>query len=267
MHRVIAILLGTLLTGGASLCLGTVLFRKLRIQAERVEYLALAFVVGSACFSQVVFFLCSVGLARQSIFLAIGLLAATAALGLTRRIETRPPLPSLSRRWKFLLGLPFAIFGSVYLVNALAPEMSPGRLRLSFAIGRALPVRARLRPDHLQSLRQPLPGNRTPVSPCVFARRRFRRRHGPFPLPHRPEFDDGLLWPPLWISRSRRTRSFPCLRGARGRMGRHLRLQRRRGGGHSICALLSPANLGSGKNFRSSHPRRYPRRRFLRGEI
>ncbi len=125
MHRVIAILLGTLLTGGASLCLGTVLFRKLRIQAERVEYLALAFVVGSACFSQVVFFLCSVGLARQSVFLAIGLLAATAALGLTRRIETRPPLPSLSRRWKFLLGLPFAIFGSVYFVNALAPEMSP----------------------------------------------------------------------------------------------------------------------------------------------
>lgn len=125
MHRVIAILLGTLLTGGASLCLGTVLFRKLRIQADPVEYLALAFVVGSACFSQVVFFLCSVGLARQSVFLAIGLLAATAALGLTRRIETRPPLPSLSRRWKFLLGLPFAIFGSVYLVNALAPEMSP----------------------------------------------------------------------------------------------------------------------------------------------
>jgi hypothetical protein len=125
MQHVIAILLGALLCGVTSLCLGTILLRKLLIQAERVEYFSLAFVVGSACFSQVVFFLCSISLARKGVFLAIGMLAAIAAVGLTRRTKTRQPFPSLPRRWKWLLGPPFALFGMVYLVNALAPEMSP----------------------------------------------------------------------------------------------------------------------------------------------
>jgi hypothetical protein len=125
MHHVIWILVGVVLGGGTSFCLGTILFRRLLIQAERIEYFALAFVAGSACFSQVVFFLCSVGLARKGVFIAFGLLAATAAFGLTRRIEARPSFPALPRRWQWLLGVPFALFGVVYLVNAMAPEMSP----------------------------------------------------------------------------------------------------------------------------------------------
>jgi hypothetical protein len=125
MRQVIAILLGALLCGGTSLCLGSIVFRRLLIRAERVEYSALAFVVGSACFSQAVFFLCAMSLARREVFLAFGLMAGIAALGLARGIEKRPPFPSVPRPWKWLLAVPFAMYGMVYLVNALAPEMSP----------------------------------------------------------------------------------------------------------------------------------------------
>src|SRR5689334_835341 len=107
MQQVIAIFLGAILSGATSLCLGVILFRKLRIQAERFEYFSLAFVLGSACFSQVVFFLCSISLARKEVFIAIGLLAAVTAVALTRKTHTVPPFPSLPRRWKWLLGLPF----------------------------------------------------------------------------------------------------------------------------------------------------------------
>jgi hypothetical protein len=125
MQQVLSILLGALLSGGTSLCLGIILFRKLVIPAERVEYLSLAFVVGSACFSQIIFFLCAIGLARKEVLLVIGLLAGLAAFGVTRSTVTYMRFPSVSRPLKWLLGLPFALFGIVYLVNALAPEMSP----------------------------------------------------------------------------------------------------------------------------------------------
>jgi hypothetical protein len=125
MLQVLSILMGTLLCGGTSLCLGIILFRKLVIHAERVEYFSLAFVVGSACFSQIIFFLCAISLARKEVFLAVGLLAGLAAFALTRTNVTYLTFPSMSSRLRWLLGLLFGIFGVVYLVNALAPEMSP----------------------------------------------------------------------------------------------------------------------------------------------
>jgi hypothetical protein len=125
MQQVIGILLGALLTGITSSSFGTILFQRLHIKAGRAEFFSLAFLVGSACFSQAVFFLCAIGLARKGVFIAIGLLAAIAALGMYQRIETRPASTSLPRRWKWTLGALFALFGIVYLVNALAPEASP----------------------------------------------------------------------------------------------------------------------------------------------
>jgi hypothetical protein len=125
MLQVIGILLGALLSGSTSLCLGTYIFRRLLIKAEWLECYSLAFVVGSACLSQVVFFLCAAGLAHQQAFLAVGLFAAIAAARPGRRTEKRPHFPSLPQRWKWPLGLLFTLFGIVYLVNALAPEMSP----------------------------------------------------------------------------------------------------------------------------------------------
>lgn len=125
MQRVIAILLGTLLCGGTALALGTILFWKLRIQTSRDEYFALAFLVGSACFSQIVFLLCCTGLARTEIFIAIGVCSAIAAARVAPRIKTQQSFPALPRTWKWSLSVAFALFGTVYLVNALAPEAGP----------------------------------------------------------------------------------------------------------------------------------------------
>lgn len=124
MQQVLAILLGALCSGGASFCFGLFFLRRLNLEFERVEYAALAFVVGSACFSELVFLLCAISLATQYIFLAIGVLAALAALSTTGNSGriTFTPLPA---RWKWFFGGLFAAFGLVYLVNALAPEMSP----------------------------------------------------------------------------------------------------------------------------------------------
>jgi hypothetical protein len=124
MQQVLAIFLGALCSGGTSYCFGTFLFRRLNLKLDRTEQLALAFVTGSACFSEVIFLLCSVGLARKEVFVALGVLAGAAvvcARGNGTRIRfARPPI-----RWIWVFGVLFAAFGVVYVVNALAPEISP----------------------------------------------------------------------------------------------------------------------------------------------
>ena len=80
MHSVVGILLGTICSGGGSLCLGACVFRRLNLRFERIEHLGLALVVGAACFSQIVFFLCSFGMAWRNAFLAIALLSAIFAV-------------------------------------------------------------------------------------------------------------------------------------------------------------------------------------------
>ena len=124
MQQVLGILLGALCSGGASYCFGTLLFRRLNLKLERTEYIALAFVVGSACFSEIIFVLCSIGLARKEVFVALGLLAGIAVI-CTRGNTTHARFARLPTRWIWLFGVLFAAFGIVYLVNALAPEMSP----------------------------------------------------------------------------------------------------------------------------------------------
>ncbi|HZT33042.1 MAG TPA: hypothetical protein VFA33_24350 [Bryobacteraceae bacterium] len=125
MQQVIGILLGVLLSGGTSLALGTLLIRALRIRFERTEEVSLAFVAGSACHSQILFLFCAMHLAREGVFVVIGLAAGTAAVCLHGSRTGAPAFAPLPRRWRWLLGLPFAAFGLVYLVNAMAPEMSP----------------------------------------------------------------------------------------------------------------------------------------------
>jgi putative Ca2+/H+ antiporter (TMEM165/GDT1 family) len=124
MQEVIAIFAGASLAGLASLCIGLALFRRLGLQLERTEYFSLAFVAGSACFSQVIFLLASVHLARRGVFIAIALFTAGATL-VAGRIRHAVRLTPLPRNWKWFSALLFAPFGIVYLVNALAPEMSP----------------------------------------------------------------------------------------------------------------------------------------------
>jgi hypothetical protein len=124
MQQVLGILLGALCSGGASYCFGTLLLRRLNLKLERTEYTALAFVLGSACFSEIIFVLCSIGLARKELFVALGLLAGLAVI-CTRPNTTRDRFARLPACWTWMFGVLFTAFGIVYLVNALAPEMSP----------------------------------------------------------------------------------------------------------------------------------------------
>src|SRR5215467_5033509 len=103
MNELSGIFAGVLLSGATSLSLGTILFRRLGIELERIEHVALAFVVGSACFSQIIFFLCSTGLARKNVFFAIGLLAGIGVLDPTRKAATRPVFDRSPVRWTRLL--------------------------------------------------------------------------------------------------------------------------------------------------------------------
>jgi hypothetical protein len=124
MQQVLAILLGTLCSGSTCFCLGTLLVRRLNVDLERTEYAALAFVVGSACYSQLVFLLSAISLATPYVFVAVGLFAALIVVG-TRGTATHITFAPFPAGWKWLFGALFATFGIVYLVNALAPEMSP----------------------------------------------------------------------------------------------------------------------------------------------
>src|SRR5215471_12889980 len=120
--------MGAVLSCGTCLCLGICFLRMLRIRTERAESCALGFVIGSACLSQLILFLCAFGIAYRSVFIAIGLLGSAALAAQRRTTEKHrhgSSLPSVPGPWKWLLGVPFALFGTVYLVNALAPEMSP----------------------------------------------------------------------------------------------------------------------------------------------
>ena len=125
MQEVIGILLGALFTSVTSSASERFCSKNSTSKPDVLESFYLRFLVGSACFSQAVLFLCAIGLARRGLFIAVGVLAAIAALGMHQRIESRPASTSLPRRWRWALGALFTSFGIVYLVNALAPEVSP----------------------------------------------------------------------------------------------------------------------------------------------
>ena len=120
MQQVLAILLGTVCSGGTSFCLGALLLRRLNLEFERTEYAALAFVVGSACYSQLVFLLSAISLATPYLFVPLGLIAGLIAIS-TQGSATHITFARFPARWKWLFGALFAAFGIVYLVNALAP--------------------------------------------------------------------------------------------------------------------------------------------------
>ena len=125
MQEVIGIFAGVFLAGVACLGIGLALFRRLGLQLERTEYISLAFVVGSACFSQIIFLLSWIHLARKGMFIAIALLAAAAAIAARGKTLQAVRLTALPRQWKYFSALLFGPFAAVYLVNAMAPEMSP----------------------------------------------------------------------------------------------------------------------------------------------
>jgi hypothetical protein len=124
-RELISVLFGAALTAATMIAAGRLLMRGLGVKCCRGEEDALAFVVGGACLSQAVFLLCTAGLASAAAFgiVSAGSLAAAFWCGARRRAA--PVLPPLARPWRLLFLSIFPVFFVLYLVHAMAPEMSP----------------------------------------------------------------------------------------------------------------------------------------------
>jgi F5/8 type C domain-containing protein/dolichyl-phosphate-mannose-protein mannosyltransferase len=128
------LLFGALFTVTTAWALGALVIRKLSLTLYRVEERVLAFALGSACLSAIIFLLCSAKLAHRGVFLAVGLaiIGYTVHSGVHRSMSK--PLPQLSRPWRWVFVSIFGAFALFYLTNAMAPEVSPDGLayHLSF---------------------------------------------------------------------------------------------------------------------------------------
>ncbi|MEO8098595.1 MAG: discoidin domain-containing protein [Acidobacteriota bacterium] len=124
MSQVFNILLATALILAASMLLGNLFLRAVHADLRRSEAKFLAFVIGSALLTSVIFALAYFGLARRSVF--FGVCAALIAVCVWRGGQHFPqddfaPLP---KRWGFTFLTIYAVFGLLYLETALLPEAS-----------------------------------------------------------------------------------------------------------------------------------------------
>jgi hypothetical protein len=119
------ILVGALLTGAASTAAGLLLFRRLRIELYREELYPFAFVTGSALLSILVFLITAARLAYTWTFSlsCAALILWSIWAGVWRRpAATFARVPWL---WRVLLVAGFLVYGTFYLMHAMAPEVSP----------------------------------------------------------------------------------------------------------------------------------------------
>jgi len=84
MKQLVYICFGWLLTVLVSWCIGKVLFRRLSVRLHRQEEDVMAFMLGSACLSMLIWLICVIHLAYKPVFLAIAL--AAIAAGIQQRI-------------------------------------------------------------------------------------------------------------------------------------------------------------------------------------
>jgi len=119
------VLFGAAFTALTAIAMGKLLLRGLGLRFYRIEETLLAYFLGSACLSGLVFALAAAHLAYKGVFLAVGAAAIGAALWKRLHRDSGDPLPPLSRFWKVLFGCLFAIYAVVYFTNAMTPERSP----------------------------------------------------------------------------------------------------------------------------------------------
>ena len=125
MKQLAYILVGWLLTAIPSWCAGMLLLRRLSVRLYAQEERVLAFVMGSACVSTVVFFLAALHLVYKGVFLTFAVLLIGFAI---RQRVWRPSgeaLPALPAVWRLLFLEIYLPFAALYLIYALAPETSP----------------------------------------------------------------------------------------------------------------------------------------------
>ena len=115
------VVLGPLLAVAASVALGRVLIRWLRVELHREEEWVLGFIAGSAGLSVLVASIAAAGYARKGAFVALAAVPAALALWQARKPATKR-LPPLPWPWAALLVPLLAIFAALYFANALMPE-------------------------------------------------------------------------------------------------------------------------------------------------
>ena len=125
MKPLVYVLLGWLLTVASSWCAGMLFLRRLSVPLYRQEEKALAFVLGSACLSTVVFFLAALHLVYKGVFLALALLLIAAAIQQRVWRPRGESLPALPAVWRLLFLEIYLPFAALYFIYALAPEASP----------------------------------------------------------------------------------------------------------------------------------------------
>ncbi len=118
-------LFGSGFTVAVSMALGFLLLGCLRLEFHRIEAALFAFVSGSACLSLVVFCLCLVHQARPLVIALLGAAAIGCAIWQARAQPERAALPEMPAMWRALFGAVFLAFFVCYLINGLAPEVSP----------------------------------------------------------------------------------------------------------------------------------------------
>ena len=125
MPAVLVIAFGWALTVSVCWSLGMLLLRALSLRFFRQEEFVFAFVVGSACFSSLMFLLAAAGVVHRGVLLAL----AIVILGLAwwkrayrLSAESFPPLPQF---WRILFYSVYAVYAGLYLFSAFAPESSP----------------------------------------------------------------------------------------------------------------------------------------------
>lgn len=123
MKALVYAALGGAATTAAAVALGWSLLVRLRTPLARAERMVLGFAVGSALLSTLVLGLGVAGLAHKGVFWAVVVVSLVLAWG--HRHTEDEALPPAPRRWIWLLGAAYILFGLVYLINAAAPECSP----------------------------------------------------------------------------------------------------------------------------------------------
>jgi hypothetical protein len=124
MIRVIPILFGALFTVATAWSLGMLLFRRLALVFHAWEERLLAFLVGSAGLSAILFALSALRWVHRGVLLALGLaIIGYAAYSGAFRFAGKlfPPLPPL---WRGVFVAAFVLFTYIGFFNALAPEHS-----------------------------------------------------------------------------------------------------------------------------------------------
>ncbi|MEP7355012.1 MAG: hypothetical protein ABI824_17430, partial [Acidobacteriota bacterium] len=128
MSTILHILLAATLVAVTSVVVGKVLLRWAGLALSALEETVLGGVLGSTCLAAASFALTFAGLGRRGVFTSVALILIAASAWSLWRTNRREPaagvLSKLPLGWGLFFGTVYAVFGTMYLIVAMAPETS-----------------------------------------------------------------------------------------------------------------------------------------------